>query len=419
VGNAIRTVWGWVPLTWFGLFAIPILIGVLRAYGIGRRDGVVLALAFCGLALQACSTLLVVLTALWLRVRRQRHEPGCLTLEAGTPYRTGYVVRRVHWNPLLRVELAWERPEGVNVQGVPGRGGLHEEATATERALRDEVVRRITVTDILGLARITFRRRLAQPLQVLPGCGQVKPLQLLQQNIPGDQVAYPEGQPAGDFIEMRRYTPGDPLKLVLWKVYARTRRMLVRTPERAIAPCEKTLAYLVAADGDEPAAGIARAVLENGSLGTDFLFSANGAEAATRNVQEAVEQLVRSVNARDEGGRGLGAFLAHGESQGIRACILFVSGRPGAWLNRVAQQVAGNHGPFRVIIGVDGIETGRRGWLRRLLLTSGGVDPRCTPITDVRRVYDRLLGLGAEVCVVNRATGTILTSTEIVSPLAA
>jgi hypothetical protein len=398
---------GWVPLTPFGLVTIPVLVWVLKAYGLARRDSVVLALGICGLAILACSVILVILTTLWLRIRRQRCETAPLALEAGTAFRTGYVLGRVNWNPLVRVDLAWERPEGVTVQGVAGRGGLHEEATATERTLCDTVVRRVTVTDILGLSRLTFRRRLDQPIQALPSCGQVKPLHLLQQNIPGDQIAHPEGQPAGDYIEMRRYTPGDPLKLVLWKVYARTRRMLVRTPERAVAPCEKTLAYLVAAEADEPAAGIARAVLENGSLGNDFIFCADGEEVPTRNVHEAIEQVVRSSNARGHGGSGLGQFLAQGESQGIGACILFVPGRPRAWLNRVAETVAGNRGPFRVIIGVDGIATAKPGRLRRLLLHEK--PGSSTRVADVRQVYDRLLGLGADVCVVNRVSGKILT----------
>jgi hypothetical protein len=403
---------GWFPLTTFGLLAIPVLVWMLKAYGLARRDSVVFALGVCGLAILICSVLLVILTALWLRIRRQRSQTGSLALEAGTAFRTGYVVGRVNWNPLVKVDLAWERPEGVTVQGIAGRGGLHEEATASERTLRDEIVRRITVTDILGLSRITFRRRVAQPLQVLPGCGQVKPLQLLQQNIPGDQIAHPEGQPAGEYIEMRRYTPGDPLKLVLWKVYARTRRMLVRTPERAVAPCEKTLAYLVAGAGDEPAAGIARAVLENGSLGTDFLFGADGGEVPTRNLHEALEQVVRSANARQQGGMGLGQFLSQGESQGIRACILFVPGQPGAWLSRIAEQIANNHGPFRVIIGVDGIDKAAKAGLLRRLLIQEKPGSR-TRVTDVRAVYDCLLSLGAEVCIVNRSSGEILTLQDL------
>ena len=114
-------------------------------------------------------------------------------------------------------------------------------------------------------------------------------------------------------------------RLVLWKIYARTGRLMVRMPERAVSPAEKTLAYLVAAPGDEPAAGIACAAIENDlKIGPDYLLHADGATACTRNVPEAVDQVVRSVNARSEGGTRLESLLVDGENQGIQACLMFV-----------------------------------------------------------------------------------------------
>jgi hypothetical protein len=401
------------------LVSIPALVWILFVFGLKRVDGVVLindhvvfALSLFGLAQVVSSMVQVVVTALRLKFRKQRVAQGPLNVEAGIPYRTGYVLGRVHWNPLVKVDLAWERPTEVSVQGVPGRGGLQEEATAVERAYGKEIVRRIGVTDILGLARITLFRRLDQPHTILPHCGQVKTLQLLAQDIPGDQCAHPEGQAAGDFIEMRRYVPGDPLKLVLWKVYARTGRMLVRMPERAVSPCEKTLAYLVAAEGDEAAAGITRAVLENGSLGSDFLFGADGAESPTQDIREAVASVARSANARELAGRGLASFLAAGEKQGIRACLLFVPGRIGPWLGHVAAQMRCGQGPFRVLIGVDGIRRTRRGrMLRKLLLRDS--DPSLSQAAEVRQICERLRPLASEVRIIQRTTGTILWPQEL------
>ena len=58
----------------------------------------------------------------------------------------------------------------------------------------------------------------------------------------GDAVSHPAGRQEGELIEMRRYGPGDPLRHVLWKTYARTRRLLVRMHERAISPRPTTAA---------------------------------------------------------------------------------------------------------------------------------------------------------------------------------
>src|SRR5262249_60945828 len=131
-------------------------------------------------------------------------------------------------------------------------------------------------------------------------------------------------------------------------------RMLVRQPEKAISPSQRTLAYLVAAEEDEPAAGIARAVLENGALGNEYLFGAEGSDEPTRVVSDAVDQVVRSVNARSAGGMGLDGFLAKGESHGIQACILFVPAQPGDWLDRRLEQMSRRPGAFRAVIGSSG-----------------------------------------------------------------
>ena len=65
---------------------------------------------------------------------------------------------------------------------------------------------------------------------------------------------------------------GDPLRHILWKTFARTRRLLVRMPERAIAPQPITVAFLVAGEHDEPTASAARLYLERGLVGKFFLL---------------------------------------------------------------------------------------------------------------------------------------------------
>jgi hypothetical protein len=407
-----RGIVGWLPVTPLALIAAPLLWWIYEACGRARHDAVVLALAGCGMVLIGAAVLLVLVSALWLRLSTQRTPDELLEMEAGKAFRTGFRLGRAHWNPLLKIDLGWDTPQGVSVRGVVSGGRLEEEATASVRGMTEGVVRRITVGDVLGLARITFRRRCAQPVRVLPACGEVRVLDLLRQTTSGDQLAHPEGQPGGDLIEQRRYVPGDPLKLVLWKVFARTGRMLVRQPERAVSTSEQTLAYLVAAEVDEPAAGVARALLNNGSLGSDFLFGADGEDQMVRTAPEALEQVMRSVRARREAGRGLGAFLARGESLGVRACILFVPGRPGPWLNNVARALDRSSGPFRAIVGIDGTRpAGKVGRLHRWLVQQG--PEILADASEVRAIVRRLQQSGAEVYVVNRATGKAVSAAEL------
>src|SRR4029077_19754465 len=98
-----------------------------------------------------------------------------------------------------------------------------------DRALAAEVVRSIRVSDVFGMARVIFRRRMVMDVRIEWHCGAVKPQQLFSQTNSGDAFSHPDGKPEGDLIEMRRYVPGDPLKLVLWKLYARSGQLLVRT----------------------------------------------------------------------------------------------------------------------------------------------------------------------------------------------
>ena len=67
----------------------------------------------------------------------------------------------------------------------------------------------------------------------------------------------------------------DSPRLILWKVYARTRRLFVRTSERALEAAPRTCAYLVADPQDEAAATLARTVLERGLLGDRWRFGAD------------------------------------------------------------------------------------------------------------------------------------------------
>ncbi|HVS34681.1 MAG TPA: DUF58 domain-containing protein [Gemmataceae bacterium] len=407
----LQAVAGWVPLTLLGLFTAPLLYFLVYPFAQDRNDCILTVLALGGLGVQAGAALLVVLVALWLRFRRQS-PPTPLTLEADKAFRTGYSLGRIGWLPLVRIELTWERPADAVIRTLAGGKGLVEEATAGGRALRSEVVRRIRVSDLFGLARITFRRRLAQEVRITPSRGQVRTLNLFPQNVAGDVLAHPDGQAEGDRLEMRRYAPGDPLKHVLWKVYARTGRLLVRTPERAVAPCERTMAYLIAAEGDEPSAGVARAVLENGLLGPDFLFGADGAAQAVKTVPEAIEQLLRSADARSQGAAGLETFVNQGATRGLKACLLFAPAQPGPWLERVAALLAARRGPFRVILGCDGLAPASRGRLVQRLLVRAASD-RASSAADVRRVVHRLQRLGADVCVVDRVRGCIVPPNDL------
>ena len=49
-----------------------------------------------------------------------------------------------------------------------------------------------------------------------------------------DGLSNPSGKPEGDRMEIRRYVPGDSIRDVMWKVYAKTRQLNVRLAEKSV-----------------------------------------------------------------------------------------------------------------------------------------------------------------------------------------
>jgi hypothetical protein len=408
IGKLLRAVSGWLPLTLLGLTvasAAGLYLGAVVRWQMSE-DRVALAAAGCVLFLSATAVALVFVTGLWLRLWTCRGRQEALRLEGGVPCRTGYDLGWAHWNPLLKIDLGWEEPADVAVRVLSYRRRLVEEVTAEARAWRGDVIRRITVQDVLGLARVTFRVRYAQPVEILPRCSPVGELAMLAQYAPGEGLGHPEGKPVGDLLETREYGPGDPLKLVLWKQFARTGQMLVRLPERSVAPINRVLAYLVAGEADEPSAGVARALLETGRLGGDFLFGADGSAVTTQTVPAAREQIVQSANFRSAGGEGLATFLDRGKARGATVALVFVPCRPGAWLNKVIAGISRFGGACHVIVGVDELTVARPGKKLSRLLFSG--DSKRDSRAGLQRVISQLQRVTARVTVVNRMDGKVV-----------
>src|SRR5439155_21669078 len=114
-----------------------------------------------------------------------------LALDGVGPVETGFRLGWYHLNPLVRVEVTWEKPEGVDVELARRGTSLVETVTGSLRGLEQEIVRWVRVVDVLGVAAITYRQRLARPVRIAPDIGQVKGHLLLQQILPGDAVSHP------------------------------------------------------------------------------------------------------------------------------------------------------------------------------------------------------------------------------------
>jgi hypothetical protein len=402
--NILKTAAGWTPLRPRTIIAAALLLWVYQYYGVERADLVLLVVGVGGLALLGIAVLAVTVVAIGFRLHGGPPAEDPWTFSVGTPFRTGYRLAIGAWIPLVQIDIEWVRPEGIDVRFVPSRGRLVEEVIAHRRCVTDHVVRRYRFTDAFGLARISFELATPQALKAVSARARLRSAEIFRQLTSGDAVSHPMGEPQGDFIDMRPYTPGDPLKQILWKAYARTRKLLVRVPERAIAPRQKTLAYLVSHGSDEAAAGTARTALEQGVFGRDFVFCADGESTTATQVSEALEQIVRSWSATESGGEGLGPFLEREGQGGGKSCIVFAPAQPGPWLDKVEVQARSRRAALSVLVGVDGLRMQQgQSMLARLMIAGAGEHRE--RIRGLRQVCDRLAATGVPVLVVDRAAG--------------
>lgn len=400
-----RSIYGWVPITPLGILVIAGLLYTIRRFTGSNTDLIIGAVCVGGLVICAMDVLIVIAAAIWFRFwQRPGTADDSLTLDVGTRCETGFGFGWASLIPLISIDVRWASPVGVETDLIAVRGGLREVVRPNKRGRADAITREITIRDWFGIARIRFRRRASLAVHLLPGAGKAAAFELIEQYRPGDTLGHPEGQPMGDYIEMRRYAPGDPLKLVLWKAYARTGNLLVRTPERAVTPTNRMLAYFVPGDSDEASAGIARAAVEAGTLGNEVIFMAEGAHDPAGSPGEAVDQIIRSVDHQASAGSGLDRFLVRGEEAGTSAAFLFVPPVAGAWLDRVVETLAAHDGPFQAVIGVDDVEPAREAssWWR--LLFHPKTD-RAVSVGNLRAVADRLDAAGVLVRIINRNTG--------------
>ncbi len=405
---ARRAADGW-PLTALGM-AVGIVAGVsLVSFGFAKLDLVLLVLGYGGAGLLALSTLAVAVTALALRWALRRAATGwaASTFETGAPMPTGFSVPGLWWFPLVRVRWTWVSPERATVAQVGERGRLVERASLGRRGIFETVTRRIVVEDAFGLARIAFRHRQQGPIEVLPHLGGIRRLPVLTSLTGGEEHPHPMGLEDGDRVELRRYVPGDSARFIHWKVFGRTRKLMVRVPERALSRARRTVAYLVAGPNDEATAAAARAAIEEEALGTDWQFGADGAPEATSDRQEALHKVMTSSGIEGEGGSGLGRFLAEVDPRGPAALVVFAPPAAGPWLDEVRKASVRRQGRVRVVIAVDAIHEPRaqstwKRWLLRPASVAG------IARGELERVGRALSQLRCEVVIIDRVSGRVL-----------
>lgn len=408
-------VWRWLAITreFFPLTALGVAMGVgafaaLRIFAYAELDLVWLVTGYAaiGLCLLALLCVLPAAAFVWFRLRSRRtltHDP--LNLETGRLLPSGFVLPSLRFVPFVQVRWEYLQPETDELEPRPHGGQLIEHVALRERGRHSEITRRVVVQDPFGLARVELRSTDAREVVVMPQLGGLSQLPSLTAPAGGDDFPHPMGLEDGDRLELSRYVPGDPARFIHWKAFARTRKLLVRRPERALALARRCAAFFIAGPDDDASAAVARLALERKLLGQEWVFGTDLAVSGTSRVDEAITALLLSIKARGMAGAGLPGFLAQADKRGPASVIVFAPPEPGPWLAEVIR--AAGRRQLRVVIGVDGVaqRVEQARWLRFFRTESSVAGARAAALDEVMLSLGRARVL---VTLLDRSSGRML-----------
>ncbi len=386
-------------------------------WGYEERDLLVFVFGAAGLALCFVSGLLVTVAAWRLgRYEKTAAAPAPMRrLEAGSPIETGFRRPAFERWPLVQLRWEWITPAGAFCRQRYRAPFLEEEVIARRRCEATSLVRRFYVESAFGLARISWQRSEPAAFLILPEVGRLRSLPPIHSFASGDAVSHPSGAPQGDRMEIRRYAPGDPVRHILWKVYARTRQLNVRVPERAVDRSRRTISYLLAGPEDEAAAAVARVALEQNLLGERWLFAADASPEPTEELEPALRAIARSGNlAQPTKLEGLHRFLRRSELAAEKHCVVFAPApaelAAAEWLGELLALQASAGKSFTLVFGSDGVLPEKPAPLWQRILYTLKRDPALTTSAELQKLLAHCEQARCRAMVVERQSGRVFSA---------
>lgn len=326
-----------IPLTWQGTMMLLCSAAILYFYGVKEEDWVLLIVGLFGLALPLLSVIAVGFSALWLRYRLQALNPTAnsqpLQTDTAHPTLTRFVLPRFVL-PFLDFATGWESPDAIVTESVD-MATRTEQVSFPRRGLHSSIQRRFTLSDLFGLAEVRWRMKEERAVEVWPHMHAHQP-PFARAFVEGSDRFVASRPRRGDVVDTRAYIPGDPIKLIHWKLFARTNEPFIRIPEPAASFEHQILAYLATDKHDKLAACAARWDLEHGHLGDQWKFGTDNCDKVASNIHTARRLLAMSGSAEPVGGQHLNNFLSTVNFQADQhRLLIYASGDIGAWLPQI------------------------------------------------------------------------------------
>ena len=320
----------WLPFTFGGAIFCAAACLAFWFFGVQRSDFVLIVIGSVGVSMSVLGLVITwgVGVLLWRRYRTIDGMP--LLLRVGETHIVDAPIVVPWWAPLVQIGWSWTS-DFMDVELV----GHKERLTPNRRGISTQVDRCVSVGDAFGICSIQFIARQSCAVKVVPETiGPTLP-RILQGVQGGGDQAHPFGLATGDRIDIRNYAQGDPVRFILWKVYARTGQLVVRTPEKAFEPIQRLLAYLIVHPSDGSAAALSTSVIQSNQLGENWALGVDGYQGACTEISAAVEAITASGNSTVEDGEGLEEFLS--QEKEASSLLVFAPAKKGRWIDAVIQ----------------------------------------------------------------------------------
>lgn len=331
--NHLRWLGERLPLTWQGFFLLLAGTAFVYYYGLKHRDWILLSVGIFALLLLGINIIAVGLSALSLyrrtRSLNERAERQPIQTETERFTRSGFVLPQP-FLPFLDFSTYWTHPK-AEVTLVNHFPSSLEEVKFERRGSFERIDRVMVLQDLFGLAQIQWKMSEDLSIQILPR-SQSNQVPITRASIDGDGRFVPSRPRTGDRVDTRAYQPGDPVRYIHWKLFAKKRIPIVRIQEPSATYDRQMIAYLVCDPFDEKAAELARWSVEHGALGDTWRFGADGGGMIASEMMQARKILAVSGEAHDRCGRELQSFLeeVHFDAHEHRL-MFFVSPQLEAW----------------------------------------------------------------------------------------
>ena len=268
-----------LPFTWSSTFLIVLSIWAFRDFAIELNDYFIRAAIFVFLMMAA----FLLSSTVLIRLRIARSLRGLDFAEYEDESIRGQSLTMVNqsgnfkWWPLIEVNVESREPNRYQVLETRTSNKDSLVITPLRRGQVEQLKLRFWVGDIFGIFKTAIDHNVRCSLSISPRLPSLEAAELHLPN-EGDETAHPAGALAGDYVDMRRYAPGDPQRFILWKAFAKSRKLLIRTPERAESNEPAIALVLLTSQQDQAAADVTRYFLEGrqhtlafGACGLDTL----------------------------------------------------------------------------------------------------------------------------------------------------